>query len=78
MINAEGGINGRKINFISYDDAYSPPKAIEQARKLVDDLTRENVMKQAANLKNFTSDMLLPGGTINTSPDDTSRSNRCS
>jgi branched-chain amino acid transport system substrate-binding protein len=36
MINAEGGINGRKINFITYDDAYSPPKAIEQARKLVE------------------------------------------
>ena len=36
-INAEGGINGRKIRFISYDDAYSPPKAIEQARKLVED-----------------------------------------
>jgi ABC-type branched-subunit amino acid transport system substrate-binding protein len=35
-INAEGGINGRKINFITYDDAYSPPKAIEQARKLVE------------------------------------------
>src|SRR5215467_267799 len=36
MINAEGGINGRKIKFISYDDAYSPPKAVEQARKLVE------------------------------------------
>jgi branched-chain amino acid transport system substrate-binding protein len=35
-INAEGGINGRKINFVSYDDAYSPPKAVEQARKLVE------------------------------------------
>ena len=35
-INAEGGINGRKIRFISYDDAYSPPKAVEQARKLVE------------------------------------------
>jgi len=35
-INAEGGINGRKINYISYDDAYSPPKAVEQARKLVE------------------------------------------
>jgi branched-chain amino acid transport system substrate-binding protein len=35
-VNAEGGINGRKINFISYDDAYSPPKAVEQARKLVE------------------------------------------
>jgi branched-chain amino acid transport system substrate-binding protein len=35
-INAEGGIKGRKINFISYDDAYSPPKAVEQVRKLVE------------------------------------------
>src|SRR5215831_7879859 len=35
-INAEGGINGRKITFISYDDAYSPPKAVEQARRLVE------------------------------------------
>jgi branched-chain amino acid transport system substrate-binding protein len=35
-INAEGGINGRKINFISYDDGYSPPKTVEQARKLIE------------------------------------------
>jgi branched-chain amino acid transport system substrate-binding protein len=35
-INAEGGINGRKINFVSYDDAYSPPKTVEQVRKLVE------------------------------------------
>jgi ABC-type branched-subunit amino acid transport system substrate-binding protein len=35
-INAAGGINGRQIRFISYDDAYSPPKAVEQARKLVE------------------------------------------
>jgi branched-chain amino acid transport system substrate-binding protein len=35
-INDEGGINGRKINFVSYDDGYSPPKAVEQARKLVE------------------------------------------
>src|SRR5258707_2048915 len=35
-INAEGGIKGRKINFVSYDDAYSPPKAVEQVRKLVE------------------------------------------
>ena len=35
-VNEEGGINGRKINFISYDDAYSPPKTVEQARKLVE------------------------------------------
>jgi branched-chain amino acid transport system substrate-binding protein len=35
-INDEGGINGRKINFISYDDGYSPPKTVEQTRKLVE------------------------------------------
>src|SRR3977135_1723200 len=35
-VNAEGGVNGRKINFISYDDAYSPPKTVEQVRKLVE------------------------------------------
>src|SRR5260221_5546953 len=35
-VNAEGGINGRTINFISYDDGYSPPKTVEQARKLVE------------------------------------------
>jgi branched-chain amino acid transport system substrate-binding protein len=34
-INAEGGINGRKINFVTYDDGYSPPKSVEQVRKLV-------------------------------------------
>ena len=35
-LNAEGGINGRKINFISYDDSFSPAKTVEQARKLVE------------------------------------------
>jgi branched-chain amino acid transport system substrate-binding protein len=35
-VNAEGGINGRKINFVTYDDGYSPPKAVEQTRKLVE------------------------------------------
>src|SRR4030081_2428310 len=35
-INAEGGINRRKINFVTYDDGYSPPKAVEQVRKLVE------------------------------------------
>src|SRR3981081_3951236 len=34
--NAEGGSNVRKINFVTYDDGYSPPKAVEQARKLVE------------------------------------------
>jgi branched-chain amino acid transport system substrate-binding protein len=37
MINDQGGINGRKINLIQYDDSYSPPKAVEQVRKLVED-----------------------------------------
>ncbi|HEX8078281.1 MAG TPA: ABC transporter substrate-binding protein, partial [Chthoniobacterales bacterium] len=36
MINDQGGINGRKIDFISYDDGYSPPKTVEQTRKLVE------------------------------------------
>ena len=37
MINDQGGINGRKINLIQYDDGYSPPKAVEQVRKLVEE-----------------------------------------
>jgi substrate-binding family protein len=146
-MNAEGGVNGRKIKLISLDDGYSPPKAVEQTRKLVeqeevllifgtlgnavnmisanffkdptdlhwnndvatkewlawmkryypdgnaadvynvygysysqvlveilkrcgDDLTRENVMKQATNLKNIELPMLLPGIKITTSPTD--------
>ena len=36
MVNDQGGINGRKVNFISYDDSYSPPKTVEMARKLVE------------------------------------------
>jgi branched-chain amino acid transport system substrate-binding protein len=36
MINEAGGVNGRKINFISYDDGYSPPKTVEQIRKLIE------------------------------------------
>src|SRR5262249_4825412 len=35
-VNDEGGINGRKISFISYDDSYSPPKTVEMVRKLVE------------------------------------------
>ena len=35
-LNDEGGVNGRRINFISYDDGFSPPKTMEQARKLVE------------------------------------------
>src|SRR6476659_3824146 len=36
MINDRGGVNGRKINFISADDGYSPPKTVEQTRRLVE------------------------------------------
>src|SRR3569833_2348677 len=36
MVNDQGGVNGRKINLIQYDDAYSPPKTVEQVRKLVE------------------------------------------
>jgi len=36
MVNEQGGVNGRKINWISYDDGYSPPKTVEMARKLVE------------------------------------------
>jgi ABC-type branched-subunit amino acid transport system substrate-binding protein len=36
MLNESGGINGRKLNFISYDDGYSPPKMVEQVRRLVE------------------------------------------
>jgi branched-chain amino acid transport system substrate-binding protein len=37
MINDQGGVNGRMINFISYDDGYSPPKTVEQVRRLVEE-----------------------------------------
>ncbi len=43
---------------------------VQVLKQCGDELTRENVMKQAANLKNFSSEMLLPGITVNTSPDD--------
>ena len=36
MVNEQGGINGRKVNFVTYDDGYSPPKTVEMARKLVE------------------------------------------
>ena len=43
---------------------------VQVLKQCGDDLTRENVMKQAANLKNFSSDVLLPGIMINTGPND--------
>jgi branched-chain amino acid transport system substrate-binding protein len=47
MINDQGGINGRKINFISLDDGYSPPRTVEQIRKLVEE---EEVLLTFQNL----------------------------
>ena len=41
MVNEQGGINGRKVNFITYDDGYSPPKTVEMVRKLVE---QDNVL----------------------------------
>ena len=52
MINAKGGINGRKINFISLDDAYSPPKAVEQTRRLVE---QDEVLAIVGQLGTLTS-----------------------
>ena len=47
MVNDTGGVNGRKINFLSYDDAYTPPKTVEQVRKLVE---QDNVLLVAGPL----------------------------
>src|SRR5207248_11120885 len=47
MINEQGGINGRKVNLISLDNGYSPPKALEQTRKLVEE---DNVLAIAGFL----------------------------
>jgi len=47
MINDQGGVNGRKINFISYDDGYTPPKTVEMVRKLVE---QDNVLLVASPL----------------------------
>jgi hypothetical protein len=47
MLNEQGGINGRKINLISLDNGYNPPKALEQTRKLVEE---DNVLAIAGFL----------------------------
>ena len=51
-VNAEGGINGRKVNLISLDDGYSPPKTVEQARRLVE---QEQVLLLFASLGTATN-----------------------
>ena len=52
MINAGGGVNGRKINLISLDDSYSPPKAVEQTRRLVE---QDEVLAIVGQLGTLTS-----------------------
>lgn len=71
-VNAEGGVNGRKIRFISLDDAYSPPRAIEQTRKLVEQEkvlfiyqtigTASNVALQTYLTENKVPQLLVGGG----------------
>jgi branched-chain amino acid transport system substrate-binding protein len=94
MINERGGVNGRTIDFISLDDAYSPSKTVEQTRRLVEQEgvafmfgslggTTNLAVRQylndnkiphlflaapAESVQDFTTPMLLPGITVNTSP----------
>jgi ABC-type branched-subunit amino acid transport system substrate-binding protein len=74
MINEQGGINGRKINFISYDDAFSPPKTVEQVRKLVESdevlvvfqsigTATNNAIQKYLNSKKVPQLFLASGGT---------------
>src|SRR5271156_451459 len=56
-VNAEGGINGRRINFISYDDTYNPQKTVELTRKLVEE---DNVLLIFAGLGTATSAAVRP------------------
>src|SRR3984893_17549304 len=73
-INDEGGVNGRKINFISYDDAFSPPKTVGQARKLVESdevllifqslgTPTNNAIRQYMNLKKVPQLFVATGAT---------------
>jgi hypothetical protein len=56
-VNAEGGINGRKVNFISYDDVYNPTKTVELTRKLVEE---DRVLLIFASLGTTTSAAVQP------------------
>jgi branched-chain amino acid transport system substrate-binding protein len=73
-VNAEGGINGRKIKFISYDDAFSPSKTVEQARRLVESdevllifnslgTPTNNAIRQYMNLKKVPQLFVATGAT---------------
>jgi ABC-type branched-subunit amino acid transport system substrate-binding protein len=62
--------NGDKLDLNNVYGYAAAQTLVQVLRQCGDDLTRENIMKQAANLKNFSSDVMLPGIKINTSPDD--------
>jgi ABC-type branched-subunit amino acid transport system substrate-binding protein len=77
-LNAEGGINGRKINLISLDDGYMPPKALEQVRRLVErdkvllvfnsvGTATNIVLREYLNTSSSRAAM-LPGVTTSTTP----------
>jgi hypothetical protein len=61
---------GDKTNANNVYGYASAQTMVQVLKQCGDDLTRENVMRQAANLKNFSTDMMLPGVMINTGPDD--------
>ena len=62
--------NGDKLDLNNIYGYAAAQTMVQVLMQCGDDLTRENIMKQAANLKNFSSDVMLPGIKINTSPDD--------
>ena len=78
MINEQGGVNGRKINLISLDDGYSPPKTVEQTRRLVEQeqvaflfntsalhpIPRSGNISTTIRSRNCSSPPALPSGTI--------------
>src|SRR5438552_121529 len=80
MINAQGGVNGRKINYVSLDDAYSPPKTVEQIRRLIESdvlllldnpvapPTSRAVIKYT-NQKRWPHPSVAPGATVSNAPD---------
>ena len=79
MINEQGGINGRKINFISHDDGYSPPKTVEQVRKLVEEdevLLMFNTLGTPPNsaIQQYLNDKKVPQLFVATGADQVERS----
>src|SRR3981081_418399 len=81
MNNDAGGINGRKINWISYDDGYSPPKTVEQIRKLIESdevflvfnalgTPTQNAVQKYHNSKKVPQLFLAPGASKWNDPKD--------